>query len=177
MKTSLLPHTKLSRFIEEPMISIGKLLSWIWLALMATIFLNVVLRYGFSEGRIELEELQWHLYSIGFLFGLSYTFLEDKHIRVDVLHEKFSPNLQAWIELYGLLLFLMPFLLLIIIFSVPFVASSYELSEISPSPGGLPFRWIIKSSLLIGFLMLFIATLSRISRIWSFLFLDSNNAR
>ena len=95
--------------------------------------------------------MQWHLYSSGFLIGLSYAYLDDKHIRVDILHERFSPELKAWVELYGTLVFLIPFLVLIIYFSIPFITSSYELSEISPSPGGLPFRWAIKSMLLIGF--------------------------
>ena len=104
MQNSQLPNTKFSKFIDRHVLKVGEILSWIWLALMIIIFLNVVLRYGFSQGRIELEELQWHLYSIGFLFGLSYAYVDDKHIRVDVFHERFSPQLKAWLELYGILL-------------------------------------------------------------------------
>ena len=55
---------------------------------LGIIVINVVARYVFDEGRIELEELQWHLYSVGFLFGMSYAYQADTHIRVDVLHER-----------------------------------------------------------------------------------------
>ena len=176
MDSSYLPHTKFSKLTDHYLLRIGETLSWVWLVLMIIIFLNVVLRYGFSLGRIELEELQWHLYSIGFLFGLSYTYVSDKHIRVDVFHERFSPQLKAWVELYGNLLFLLPFLAMIIIYSIPFISSSYNLSEISPSPGGLPLRWLIKSSLLLGFCFLLLSVISRISRIWSYLFFEDNHA-
>ncbi len=176
MHNNLLPHTKLSKLIDAYLSKFGEALSWIWLFLMMIIFLNVVLRYCFNLGRIELEELQWHLYSIGFLFGLSYTYVDDKHIRVDVFHDRFNPELKAWVELYGILLFLLPFLAMIITYSIPFISSSYSLSEISPSPGGLPLRWLIKSALLLGFCLLLLSALSRLCRVWSFLFLKEEHA-
>jgi TRAP-type mannitol/chloroaromatic compound transport system permease small subunit len=64
------------------------------------------------------------MYSIGFLLGLSYAYESDSHIRVDVLHERMRPELQAWIELYGITLFLIPFVVLILFYGVPFVLSS-----------------------------------------------------
>jgi TRAP-type mannitol/chloroaromatic compound transport system permease small subunit len=130
----------------------------------------VVLRYAFGEGRIEFEEIQWHLYSAGFLLGLGYALQCDAHIRVDVLHERFSPTLKAWVELYGIVLLLLPFIALVLYYSVPFVAASYRLSEISNAPGGLPYRWAIKAMLPVGFLLLLLAVLSRLSRVWRFLF-------
>ena len=176
MNSSYLPHTRFSVTIDQILDKLGRHLSWIWLILMLIIVLNVILRYGFNLGSIELEEMQWHLYSSGFLIGLSYAYLDDKHIRVDILHERFSSELKAWVELYGTLVFLIPFLVLIIYFSIPFITSSYELSEISPSPGGLPFRWLIKSMLLIGFCVLFLAVASRLTRIWQFLFIGDQHA-
>ena len=59
---------------------------------MGIIVANVLLRYAFSVGHIELEEIQWHIYSFGFLLGLSYAYQADSHIRVDVLHERWSPR-------------------------------------------------------------------------------------
>ncbi len=168
------PHTPLTRRIDGWIERIGKVASLIWAVLLVVIVINVLLRYAFSEGRIELEELQWHLYSIGFLLGLSYAYQADTHIRVDVLHERFRPQTQAWIELYGILLFLLPFIALVIYFSLPFVAASFELGEISPSPGGLPLRWLIKAFLPIGFLLLLIAVVSRLIRVWHFLFLSAS---
>ena len=165
-----LPQTPISRLIDPLLEKIGEWISWLWLLLLAVIVGNVTLRYVFGEGRIELEEIQWHLYSIGFLLGLSYAFQADAHIRVDVLSQRWPTRWRAWLELYGLLLALLPFIALVLWYSVPFVASSWAASEISPSPGGLPLRWLIKAVLPLGFLLLFLAALSRLSRIWRYLF-------
>lgn len=81
-----------------------------------------------------------------------------------------SPALQAWIELYGILLLLLPFILLVLIAAVPFVLYSFETGEVSEAPGGLPFRWVIKSFLIIAFLLLLFSLTARLSRIFCFLF-------
>lgn len=172
----MLPETAISRRIDPWLDRIGRWMSWVWLVLLAIIVFNVVLRYAFGEGRIEFEEIQWHLYSAGFLLGLSYAFQHDSHIRVDVIHERLSPAVQAWIELYGILLLLLPFVLLVLIFAVPFVWTSYQLAEVSQAPGGLPFRWLIKAAMPIGFALLLLAALSRLSRVWAFLFLGGDQA-
>ena len=176
MADNYLPETPISRRIDALLSTVGRYLSYIWVVLLAVIVFNVVLRYVLSEGRIELEELQWHLYSFGFLVGLSYAYQADAHIRVDVLHERMQPKTQAWIELYGILLFLLPFIALVLIYSVPFVQASFNLGEISPSPGGLPFRWLIKACLPLGFLLLLLAVISRLTRVWSFLFFSQKEA-
>lgn len=165
-----LPSTSLSRLLDPILTWVGRSISWIWLLLLLTIVFNVVLRYVFGEGRIELEEIQWHLYSTGFLLGIGYTFQIDGHIRVDVVHERLSPRTQAWLELYGILLCVLPFVALVLIYSVPFVATSFELGEVSVSPGGLPYRWVIKSMLTIGFALLLLAALSRLTQVWAYLF-------
>jgi len=165
-----LPETALSRLIDPLLIRIGRWTSYLWVLLLSIIVLNVVLRYAFGEGRIEFEEIQWHLYSTGFLLALGYALQTDSHIRVDVLHERFSPTLQAWLEFYGIVLLLIPFIALMLIFAVPFVAASYQLSEISNAPGGLPYRWAIKAMLPLGFTLLLLAALSRLSQVWRFLF-------
>ena len=164
-----LPTTAFSRWIDLFLQRLGTGLSWIWVGLIFFIVLNVLLRYVFSEGRIELEEIQWHLYSIGFMFGLSYAFQADAHIRVDVLHERFSPELKAWIDLYGIVLFVLPFTALMLIYGVPFVTDSYQTKEVSQSPGGLELRWLIKSVLVLGFSFLGLAAFARLTRLWSFL--------
>ncbi|MBO6555595.1 MAG: TRAP transporter small permease subunit [Pseudomonadales bacterium] len=165
-----LPSTAISRRIDPVLTWIGQSISWIWLLLLITIVCNVVLRYVFGEGRIELEEMQWHLYSTGFLLGIGYTFQVDGHVRVDVVHERLGPRWQAWLELYGILLCVLPFVALILIYSVPFIQTSFTLGEVSMSPGGLPFRWAIKSMLFIGFFLLLLAAISRLSRVWAYLF-------
>lgn len=168
-----LPETTVSRTLDRWLDACGRAISWVWLLLLAVIVLNVVLRYAFDWGRIEFEEIQWHLYSLGFLIGLSYAYQADAHIRVDVLHERLSLRHQAWIELYGIVLLLLPFITLILIYSAPFVASSFSLSERSQAPGGLPLRWLIKAALPLGFALLLLATVSRLSRVWAVLFRPS----
>ena len=168
-----LPETPISRLVDPVLDRIGNAVSWIWVVLLAVIVCNVVLRYALAEGRIEFEEIQWHLYSVGFMLGLGYALQHDAHVRVDVLHERFRPTTQAWIDLYGIVLFLFPFIALMLIYGVPFVVDSFVTGEISSSPGGLPYRWAIKSVLVLGFALLGIAALSRLTRLWKFLFLGS----
>jgi len=172
-----LPTTPISRRIDPVLTWIGQSVSWIWLLLLITIVCNVVLRYAFGEGRIELEEIQWHLYSTGFLLGIGYTFQVDGHVRVDVVHERLSPRWQAWLELYGITLCVLPFVALVLVFSVPFIQTSFDLGEVSVSPGGLPYRWAIKSMLFIAFFLLLLAAISRLSRVWVFLFGAGDTAK
>ena len=164
------PSTRISRRVDSIIRVVGELSSWLWLVLMFVIVLNVVLRYAFGEGRVEFEELQWHLYAAGFLLALSYADLHDSHVRVDVLHERWSARTQAWIELYGLLLLFFPFVVFMILHAVPFVLAAWQLNEISQAPGGLPMRWLIKAALPLGFLLLAAAGIARLSRVWAFLF-------
>lgn len=174
-KRDYLPHTRWSQRIDRIADQIGRAISYIWLILLGVIMLNVLMRYAFNEGRIEMEELQWHLYSIGFLLGLGYAYQADAHIRVDVLHERLRHRTKAWIELYGILLLLLPFITLVLIYSIPFVASSYAVAEVSASPGGLPLRWLIKAVLPLAFLLLLMTVIARTIRVWHFLFFDSRS--
>ena len=165
-----LPVTRFSRAVDRALAATGRLASWLWLVLLGVIVLNVAMRYLLGSGRIEFEELQWHLYAVGFLVGLSVADQADAHIRVDVLRDRFSLETRAWIELYGLLLLFFPFVTLVVVTSLPFVAESFGQGEISPSPGGLPLRWAIKGALPAGFALLGLAGLSRLTRVAALLF-------
>lgn len=165
-----LPHTAISRRIDPVLAAIGRGLSWLWLVLLLVIVGNVLLRYVFGEGRVELEEIQWHLYSLGFLLGFAYAYQSDAHIRVDVLSERLPPRWRVWLELYGIVLALLPFIALVLWYGVPFVVASWQVAEVSQAPGGLPWRWAIKAVLPLAFGLLLLAALSRLSRVWRFLF-------
>ena len=164
------PAQRIGRAIETAILRIGAVASWIWLILIFVIVSGVILRYVFGAGRIELEELQWHLYGIGFLVGISVCVTTDSHVRVDVLRDRIPPRMRAWIELYGLLLLVLPFVALTLTYAAPFVAKSFARAEISPSPGGLPYRWVIKGALFVGFAGIGVAALARIARVWRELF-------
>ena len=134
MSDQLLPVTSLSQLIDGVVIKLGSALGWIWLLLIGVIVVNVISRYLFSEGFIELEELQWHLYATGFLLGLSYALVQDAHVRVDVFRSRWSEQTRAWVEGYGLLLLLLPFVMLVLIAAGPFVLYAFETSEVSQAP-------------------------------------------
>lgn len=165
-----LPETAISRPLDAIVRVVGEAFSWIWAILIVLIVGNVVLRYLIGTNFVALEELQWHLYAIGFMMGLSYTVLKDGHVRVDVLAEKLSHRRRAWIELVGLLLFLGPFIYVVIAYAIPFVERSWTLNETSPAPGGLPARWFLKTFIIIAFGFLAIAGFSRLTRVTAFLF-------
>ena len=160
-----LPATRASAAIDRFLDRVGEWLSWIWLVLLVVIVVNVLLRYALGSGRIEFEEAQWHLYAVGFLGAIALCVRSDSHIRVDVLHERFSPRMQAWIDFYGILLLGLPFCALVLFFGIPFVAESFAAREVSPSPGGLPGRFIIKSALPLGFAAVALAFISRLLRL------------
>ncbi|WP_404380501.1 TRAP transporter small permease subunit [Caenispirillum salinarum] len=165
-----LPRTRVSNVLDKFVRAIGRATAWLWVLLVLVIVLQVALRYIFNMGSIQLEELQWHIYAVGFILGLSYCLVEDRHVRVDVVAERLRPKTRAWIEMLGLVLLLLPFLTTILIQSVPYIWSSFIQSETSAAPGGLPYRWILKSFMFWGFLLLIIAALARFLRCTAFIF-------
>ena len=134
--------------------TIGKVTSWLTLILVLVIVIDVTLRYLFSITSAASFELEWHLFAIIFLLGAAWTLQEDKHVRVDVFYHNFSDKRKAWVNLTGTLILLLPFCVIGFWESLSFVQSSYMLNETSPQPGGLPARYIIKSSISIGFFLL-----------------------
>jgi TRAP-type mannitol/chloroaromatic compound transport system permease small subunit len=164
------PRTGLSDAIDRFITAIAAVLNWIWVVLVLLIVLNVALRYMFGTNIIALEEMQWHLYAIGIMLGLGFTLQQDGHVRVDVLAERLPRRRRAWIELLGLLLIVLPLVGIILYQAWPFVTRAYRINEVSAAPGGLPYRWAIKSVILIAFAYLGLAAFSRLMRVSSFLF-------
>lgn len=165
-----LPTTAFSRMVDRIIGWFGELASLLWTVLVAVIVIQVVLRYGFGLGSIMLEETQWHLYAVGFLLGLAFTEVQERNVRIDVLAERFSYRTRLWIEMFGIVFFLLAFSLVTVWFSIPFVVTSWELAEVSAAPGGLPYRWALKSFLITAFALLALAGMSRLSRVWVALF-------
>lgn len=165
-----LPTTMFSRPVDLALSGIGTAISWLWPVLMAVIVVNVAMKNLLGDGRIEFEEIQWHIYAAGFMLGLSWTLVRDEHVRVDILYDNFKPRTKAWVDLLGIIALLIPFLALLIWYGIPFVADSIATAERSSSPAGLPHRWIIKSMLVAGAALLLLAALSRLTRVAAFLF-------
>ncbi len=164
------PRTVVSDLIDGLVGAFHYVINWIWVILVILIVANVVLRYLIGTSMVWMEELQWHLYAVGWMIGLAYALKLDGHVRVDVLADRFSKRGRAWIELIGLLLFVLPLCYIMLTYGWPFVVRSWQLGEVSAAPGGLPYRWIIKSVILVAFALLGLAALSRLLRVTAFLF-------
>jgi TRAP-type mannitol/chloroaromatic compound transport system permease small subunit len=133
---------------------VGRGVAWVTLGLVLVIFVDVVMRYMFRTSFVFTQELEWHLFAFIFLIGAGYTLLHDGHVRVDILYQRLSTKGKAWVNLIGVLLFLFPGCLMIIITSFKFVYNSWSIMEGSPDPGGIPFRFIVKGTIPVGFCLL-----------------------
>lgn len=128
---------------------IGRAVAWLTAVLVAVVCLDVatsLLRHSF----VALKELSWHLFAVIFLIGAGFTLRHDRHVRVDVFYTRLSPKGQAWVNLIGTVLFLIPFMVVAIFASVEYVSQSFLLDEQSPDPGGLPARWLLKACIPLG---------------------------
>jgi len=125
--------------------------------MVLNVLIDVVMRYSFHNSSVGMQEMEWHLFSVVILFGLGYALKEEAHVRVDFLYDTYSPKTKATVNIVGTLLFLFPFVLLIIFGSYEFVMDAYSSQEISEDPGGLTHRWIIKAMIPAGFIFLILS--------------------
>ncbi len=140
----------------------GKLAAWLILIMVLVICYDVAMRYLFSHGSIALQELEWHLFALIFLLGSAYTLKYDEHVRVDIIYQSryLSDTHRALINIFGTLFFLLPFCVLILITSWPFVENAFYYNEGSPDPGGLPYRYLLKGSVVVAFTLLILQGLA-----------------
>lgn len=155
----------LSRTIDRVSWQVGQGLRWIALLLVILGVVNVVGRYlgaqlGMQLSSNSLLEAQIQAFNLMFLLGAAYLLLENGHIRVDVLHSRFSAYTKAWIDFLGSVLLLIPFCLLMLGYSFDYVLKAWQRLEVSPNPGGLPL-YPIKTVLLIGFALLLLQAVSQ----------------
>ncbi|SLM33009.1 C4-dicarboxylate transporter, small subunit [Desulfamplus magnetovallimortis] len=132
----------------------GFVISWLSTLLVITVFYDVIMRYVFKNGSIAIQELEWHIFSVIFLLGAAFTLKREGHVRVDILYTKFSTITKAWVDLLGTFIFLIPFCVIVIYSTKLFILASWSVREISPDPGGLPFRYALKAMVPIGFFFL-----------------------
>lgn len=134
------------------------------IVLLFNVFFDVVMRYAFNDVSIAMQELEWHLFSAVFLLGIPYAIHENSHVRVDIFYDRWSQKTQAYINLFGTIFFILPFVVLVSYYSISFAFDAYEIGEGSGDPGGLPYRWIIKSLIPFSFIMMGLASLGLITR-------------
>ena len=137
----------LERKLDKLINWMGNVLVVILLLMILNVFYDVIMRYAFHDSSIAMQEMEWHLFSIVILFGVSYSLKEDAHVRVDFIYDKLGVKTRAMINIIGTILFLVPFTILIIYGSYPFVMDSYVTNETSSDPGGLKHLWMIKAAI------------------------------
>ena len=143
--------------------------AWFNVLVIFLILITVILRYGFHRNQlllnwplVPMEELQWHFYSVPFMFGLAYAITKDSHIRIDILRLHMSKKLKHIFEILGIILLLMPCTIILFDFSLDYTIYAITHHESSQSTMGLPHRWIVKSVIPLTMILIFIASLARL---------------
>jgi TRAP-type mannitol/chloroaromatic compound transport system permease small subunit len=159
---------KLSQLIDWLNERVGK--SAFWLVLIMSIISagNASYRFVFNDSSNGLLEIQWYLFAAVFLLCAPYTLQKNEHVRIDVLSGKLSPRGLAVIDILGTLFFLLPMVVLVLWMSIPLVADSYKIGEMSSNAGGL-IRWPVKALLPIGFALLALQGISELIKRIAFL--------
>jgi len=133
---------------------LGYFTAFILIILVLLVVYDASARYMFSSGSIALQELEWHLFDVVILFGIAYTLKENSHVRVDIFYASYSEKTKALINIISSLFFILPFSILIIYIGLDFVAQSFTQHEASSNPGGLEYRFIVKSFMPLAFAFL-----------------------
>lgn len=174
--------------IDRVNMRIGRVMWYLTLAMVIAGAYNAITRYLSRNARISVEdagtldrilqaigsvalqmnsnvfiELQWYLFSIVFLLGAAYTLKEDAHVRVDVFYCRLTSRQQAWVNVLGATLFLIPFCVLMLVTSWPVVEDSIVTLEGSPNPGGLP-RYPLLMVIPLAFVLLLLQGVAQIIR-------------
>ena len=147
-------NRSLIKKIDKVHLKLAEIVAAFSTILVLLICLDVLLRYLFNVSFTPVSELEWYFFSVIFLLGLSYTFKSDRHVRVDVFYNSFSPKFKKWINKLGIIFFLIPFCLIVIWYSGKYSYNSWIIMEGSPEAGGLPWRFIVKSLIPLGYIML-----------------------
>ena len=161
---------RLTHSLDSISIAVGRAAAWCSVPIIFIVILDVVTRRFFTLGSVTLQELEWHFHAILFLGCAGWAYLTDSHVRVDVFRARVSERKQVWIEFLGGILFLLPFCVVMIYLGSKFTLDSFYMNEVSDAPGGLPYRYIIKSAFPLGFVILLLQGISQVLKSYLFLF-------
>jgi len=124
---------------------VGNFCSLVLILMILNVFFDVIMRYFFNDVSIGMQELEWHLFAAMFMFGIGYTLKENGHVRVDIFYDKLSTRSKSFIDIFGNLFLALPITIIILYFSISYTYDAFQMGEGSPDPGGLPYRWIVRS--------------------------------
>jgi TRAP-type mannitol/chloroaromatic compound transport system permease small subunit len=158
----------LSRLIDVLNERIGKLFSWLILVAVVICTVNALIRYAFNLSSNAWLEVQWYLNSAMFLLVAAYTLKLNAHVRIDVIAGKLSSRAQAWIDIFGSAFMLLPAVLIIAWYSLPSLANSFQLHEMSSDSGGL-VRWPVRLLIPLAFALLALQGVSEMIKRAAFL--------
>jgi len=147
---------------------VGRLVSWLILLAVLISAANATVRKLFNVSSNAFLEIQWYLYAAVFLLAAGYTLKHNEHVRIDLIVGRLGPRAQAWVDILGTLLFLMPMVLLVLYYGWPFFLSSYHSQEWSSNPGGL-IIWPAKLLIPMGFTLLLLQGIAEIIKRVGFL--------
>ena len=165
---------KLSDGIDAIVSRIGKWAALLAIPLMLTIMFDVNQRKFGGQGSIKLQELEWHLHTGLFMLCFGFGYIRDSHVRIELIRDNLRPRTRAIVEMIGAIICILPFCALVIYFGYDFVLRSFENHEVSASTTGLTHRWLIKSTIPIGFGLLAMAGFSVFLKCYVFVFGPSN---
>lgn len=161
MKPATLVLSRFSRAIDAVSERTGQAVAWLTLCMVLITFVIVVLRYGFNIGFISLQESVVYMHAAVFMLGAGFVLKRNAHVRVDILYRRMSPRGQAWVDLLGILLLLLPWMIFMVWISWDYVASSWSLKESSRETGGLPYLYFLKTLLVLMPLLVAVQALSK----------------
>ena len=153
---------KLSSIINTINKVAGYFCAFLVILMTLNVFLVVVLRYLFGISFIWLQETYVWMHAYIFMAGAGFTYLNDAHVRIDIIYRSSSKIYKAIVDLVGNIFLLMPFLYIIWSYSFPFVYKSFQINEVSREAGGLPMMFLLKAAILIFTFLLLIQALSKI---------------
>lgn len=158
----------LSRRIDALSEFIGRWLSWLVLAAVLISATNAIVRKTFDTSSNAFLEIQWYLFSAVFLCAAGYTMLRQEHVKIDVILHRFSRPTQVKVEIFGIVVFLFPFVFAVVDLVLPLVIRAYTSGEMSSNAGGL-IRWPVYALVPIGFTLLGLQGISELVKRIAFL--------
>lgn len=151
---------RLSNKLDRIVSFVGSMAAWLCLPLIAIIVFDVITRRFLVLGSTKLQEMEWHLHAVLFFLCIGWAYIQNAHVRIELVHERLSKKSQLWIELLGCLMFLIPFCLIVLFNGVDWWLRSWSIGEVSDSATGLPYRWVIKAFLPLGFVIILLGALT-----------------
>ena len=159
---------KLSGAIDRINEFVGKWVAWLILAAVVLSATNAVIRKVFNASSNAFLEIQWYFFAAVFLLCAGYTMLRNEHVKIDVILHMYSKRKQIWVDIIGIIFFLFPFVVAVVVLSWPLFVDAFKTGEMSQNAGGL-VRWPLFMLVPIGFTLLGIQGVSELIKRFAFL--------